>query len=149
MGVQGKDPQAPFGGCQGALTLQSRKSGPFPASFSYVTPALRLRLIFSVYMVAQVKAGLLRVKCRKKAGFSRVKTRKNPGFSRRGRGLAQKSPALFWQRGAKRIKIIFPGRAAPASGRCPGPRIRSRTSPAGTGRTGPKAPDCACGPLCA
>ena len=43
MGVQGKDPQAPFGGCQGALTLQSRKSGPFPASFSYVTPARRRR----------------------------------------------------------------------------------------------------------
>ncbi|WP_283128927.1 hypothetical protein, partial [Allofournierella massiliensis] len=28
-----------LGGCQGALTLQSRKSGPFPALFSYVTPA--------------------------------------------------------------------------------------------------------------
>ncbi|WP_373221137.1 hypothetical protein, partial [Allofournierella massiliensis] len=35
-----KRPAGTLGGCQGALTLQSRKSGPFPASFSYVTPAL-------------------------------------------------------------------------------------------------------------
>ncbi|WP_373211294.1 hypothetical protein, partial [Allofournierella massiliensis] len=54
-------------------------------------PAIRLRLIFSVYMVAQVKPGLPRVKCRKKAGFLRVKIGLWAGFSRRGRGLAQKS----------------------------------------------------------
>ena len=48
-------------------------------------PAI-LRLIFSVYMVAQVKPGLPRVKRREKAGFSRVKMRKKAGFSRRGRG---------------------------------------------------------------
>ena len=34
-----KSPAGTLGGCQGALTLQSRKSGPFPALFSYVTPA--------------------------------------------------------------------------------------------------------------
>ena len=48
MGVQGKDPQAPFGGCQGALTLQSRKSGPFPALFSYVTPAFATGIFYNL-----------------------------------------------------------------------------------------------------
>ncbi|WP_337574581.1 hypothetical protein [Fournierella sp.] len=38
-GSAGKSPAGTLGGCQGALTLQSRKSGPFPALFSYVTPA--------------------------------------------------------------------------------------------------------------
>ena len=54
-------------------------------------PAI-LRLIFSVYMVAQVKPGLPRVKCRKKAGFSRVKMRKKAGFSRRRRGWHKNAP---------------------------------------------------------
>ena len=44
-----KRPAGTLGGCQGALTLQSRKSGPFPALFSYVTPLMAGAFFFSVF----------------------------------------------------------------------------------------------------
>ncbi len=92
------------------------------------------------------QSGLAKGQNAKKSGLAKGQNRVSGGLFAAGEGWYKKAPHRL--RGDVDA-VIFPGRAAPASGRCPGPRIRSRTSPAGTGRTGPKAPDCACGPLCA